>query len=202
MTPADLLATIKRILEKGFTILTDEITPDLEAAFRAEGVVVAKKLKLTAGVEKIHGVVDREAVKYARERAAELLKDFAETTPEMLRTTVSRAIEEGWSVGRLRDDLRENYAFSPARALTIARTETTVARRRGGRVSAAAAGARSKHWYTVSADVDAACLNNQAAGWIPIENEFPEGDEPHPNCVCNVDYRTEPGDDDAGGEAD
>ena len=191
MTTDELLAVVAKVLEPGFGLLTDEITPDLEAAFRVAGAEIVGKLK--AKVD-LRGVVNREAVKYARERAAELVKDFAQTTPEMLRATVGKAIEEGWSVGRLRNELRENYAFSPARALTIARTETAVARRRGSSISAKAAGAGSKHWRVANPDTDAACLNNQAAGWIGIEDEFPEGDSPHPNCICDVEYRSEPPD--------
>lgn len=199
MTAAEILAAVRKILRKGFGLLADEIGPDLEAAFRARGIEIAAKLKV--GVS-LRGVIDREAVKYARARGAEMVKDFAETTPEMLRATIGDAIEQGWSVGRLRDELRESYSFSPGRALTIARTETARARRAGGLASARAAGAESKHWQVASDDACAACLNNQAAGWIGIDDEFPEGDDPHPNCTCSVDSRTEPGEDDPGGEAE
>ncbi len=187
MTADELLAVVKRVLERCFGLLTDEIGPDLARTFRLAGAEIARKLK--AGVS-LREVVDREAVKYAQARSAELLKDFAQTTPEMLRATISQAIEKGWSGGRLRDELRENYAFSPARALTIARTETAIARRRGGTISAKAAGAASKHWRVENPDTDAACLNNQAARWIGVDDEFPEGDSPHPNCICDIDYRT------------
>src|SRR6202034_1766329 len=129
MTPADLLSVIEKILHDGFVVLTGEITPTMLAAFRARGMEVVQKLGIKTD---LRGVVNREAVKYAQERTARLIKDFAETTPDMLRGTLAQAIEEGWSTGRLRDELRENYAFSPVRALTIARTETAIARRRGG----------------------------------------------------------------------
>ena len=188
MTADELLAAVKAILEQGFGVLSDEIAPDLAEAFRLAGIEIGTKLKVKADLRK---VVDKAAVAYAGERAGELLKDFAATTPEMLRATVSKAVEEGWSVGKLRNELRENYAFSPARALTIARTETAIARRRGGTMSAAASGARSKHWFVANEDTDAACLNNQAAGWIGIDDAFPESDSPHPNCVCNIEYRTD-----------
>jgi hypothetical protein len=195
MTPSDLLATIEKILEDGFELMTGEITPAIVAAFTERGIEIAEKLKVGAAVR---GVVDRAAVKYAGERAAELIKDFAKSTPEMLRATVSQAIEEGWSSGRLRDALRENYAFSPVRALSIARTETAVARRRGGKDTARAAGAEQKKWSVSDDDACALCLNNQAAGWIGIDEEFPEGDDPHPNCTCDAEYRlkSEPDDDD------
>jgi len=148
----------------------------------------------------VRGVVDRAAVKYAKERGAELIKDFAKSTPEMLRVTVSQAIEEGWSSGRLRDALRENYAFSPVRALSIARTETAVARRRGGKDTARAAGAEQKHWQVSDDDACALCMNNQAAGWIGIDEEFPEGDDPHPNCTATLSIGPKPEPDDPDGD--
>ena len=124
---------------------------------------------------------------------AELIKDFAKSTPEMpLRATVSQAIEEGWSTGKLRDMLRESYAFSPARALAIARTETAIARRRGGKESARALGADEQHWDILGNNPCQACLNNAAAGWISLDDEFPEGDDPHPNCTCDIDHRINP----------
>jgi len=193
MKADELLALIKEVLEEGFAILSDEIGPDLARAFHERGIEVGTQIGLTA---KVRGVVDREAVNYARARGAELLKDFAETTPEMLRATLAQSIEEGWSVGRLRDTLRDNYAFSPTRALSIARTETAIARRVGGRISAVAAGAQSKHWE-ITDDACPLCMSNLAAGWISIDDEFPEGDNPHPNCACDLIFRVDPADADA-----
>ncbi len=189
MTPDELLAAIAKVLEDGFELLTGEMTPDVEAAFRARGMEVAETLKVTADVSK---VVDRAAVEYAAKRAGDLIKDFAKTTPEMLRATVSQAIEEGWSAGRLRDVLRENYAFSPARALAIARTETAIARRRGGLETARQIGAEQKKWDIGGDNPCQDCLNNAAVGWIPIDEEFPEGDDPHPNCLDDIEYRMKP----------
>jgi len=197
MKADELLALIKEVLEEGFAILSDEIGPDLARVFRERGIEVGTQIGLTA---KVRRVVDREAVNYARARGAELLKDFAETTPEMLGATLAQSIEEGWSVGRLRDTLRDNYAFSPTRALSIARTETAIARRVGGRISAVAAGAQSKHWEVADDDACPLCMSNQAAGWIGIGEEFPEGENPHPNCLCDEIFRVDPPDADADAE--
>jgi hypothetical protein len=186
MTADDLLATIEEILTGGFELLTGEIAPAIIEAFRARGLEVAESLSVKPD---LRGVVDRAAVNYARQRAGELIKNFAETTPEMLRSAISQAIEQGWSSGRLRDELRENYAFSPTRALSIARTETAVARRRGGLETAKAAGVYQKHWDIVGDDPCPLCLNNAAAGWIDIDDEFPEGEDPHPNCSDDIEYR-------------
>ncbi|MGH7779484.1 MAG: hypothetical protein ACREQR_06640 [Candidatus Binataceae bacterium] len=53
-------------------------------------------------------------------------------------------------------------------------------------------GAQSKHWDASSHDACPQCLNNQPAGWIAIDAEFPEGDNTHPNCTCDRRFRTEP----------
>lgn len=199
MTPNELLTAIAAILERGFELIVDEISPAAEQAFRERGLEIVQQLKLKPAVA---DVVDRAAVEYAKARAGELIKNFAETTPEMLRATIADAIENGWSTGKLRDMLRENYAFSPARALTIARTETAIARRHGGLESARAGGAEAKHWWVADDDACQLCLNNQAAGWIPIDEDFPEGDDPHPNCVCpGADYRMKSDSDEPASEA-
>jgi len=187
MTEAELLASIEHALRHGFTLLSVDLTPAMHAAFRARGLDVAKSLRVSA---ELGGVIDRHAVAYAQKRGGELIKDFAATTPEMLRSTVAKALEEGWSAGRLRDVLREDYAFSPQRALTIARTETQIARRAGGRVSAEAVGAKKKQWVFDELACSL-CKSNGAAGWINIDEDFPEGDNPHPNCTCSIEYSAE-----------
>jgi hypothetical protein len=193
MTSAELLAAIDEVLHRGFTALAAELTPAMVAAFRQRGAEILRSLKVKTDLRK---VVDREAVAYAKARAGELIKEFAESTPEMLRATVEQALKDGWSTGTLRDELRADYAFSPARALSIARTETSLARRRGGQVSAKSAGARKKHWRC-DGEACALCRSNEGAGWIDIDDDFPEGDDPHPNCTCGIEYSTDAVEDDA-----
>ena len=198
MTAAEILAAARKVMRDGFALLADEITPEIEAAFRSRAVQVAAQLSIGGSTR---GIVDKASAKYAKERAGELIRDFAKSTPEMLRATVEQSIKEGWSGGRLRDELREHYAFSPERALSIARTEPAIARRAGGKAAANEVGAQSKKWDCAD-DPCSACLNNQAAGWIGIDEEFPEGDDPHPNCTCGVEYRSEPADDQNGDDDD
>jgi hypothetical protein len=86
-----------------------------------------------------------EALAYARERAGELVgmkyvdgkwvtnpnAKFAITDSlrEMVRSKVATAIEQGWSPSKLASELKD--AFGPARAKTIARTETALAHSKG-----------------------------------------------------------------------
>ncbi len=185
-TASQLLAKVRAALRAGFAVMTDEMLLDMREAFAAHGISTAAQLRV--GID-LRSVVDHAAVSYARERAAELIRDFAKTTPEMMRATVARALEEGWSAGRLRDVLRSNYGFSPARALSISRTELARSRRAGGQFGAEKAGAQSKHWDIGDDEESCAeCQNNAAEGWIPLDADFPSGDDPHPNCTCSISY--------------
>jgi hypothetical protein len=83
---------------------------------------------------------DRRAEAYAKRRAAELVgkrrlpsgelidnpnEAYAidQSTREMLRATISRAMEEGVTPAKLRETIINDYAFSPTRAAAIATTE-------------------------------------------------------------------------------
>lgn len=173
-------------LKQHFEVLVGEMTPELIAAYKARGLEVAQRLKVEARVDEI---IDHEAAKYAKQRGGELIKlGFANTTQDMLQATLEQSIMERESAGALREKLFEDYAFSPTRALAIARTETGIAQRAGSMVSARAAGAEEKSW---SADLGACilCLSNAEQGWIAMDADFTEGDSPHVNCRCSIDFR-------------
>ena len=107
---------------------------------------------------------------------------------EAIRATVSRAFEERWTPQRLSEELSTHYAFSPARALMIARTELAEAQEAGSMIYAKAAGATKKSW-SGSADCCPLCAANIAAGEIGINDEFPSGHKhgpAHPSDRCRV----------------
>ena len=114
-----------------------------------------------------------------------------QSTRDLLRGDVASAIEQGWSTNKLRDTLESNYAFSEQRAETIARTETAFADSRGNMIAYKESGVVSgKEWIMGSEhDIDDECDDNEAAGVIGLDDEFPSGDTEapaHPNCVCDV----------------
>ena len=78
------------------------------------------------------------------------------------------------------------------RKKVIARTETAFAQGEGRRIEATQTNSTHKAWMTSSDDrVSDICAGNEAAGVIPIDEEFPSGvmQEPaHPRCRCNVNY--------------
>ena len=129
------------------------------------------------------------AVGYARERSTALIGGLENTTKEALRTLVSDTIAQGGTVQTLKKDL-EAHGFSASRATTIARTETTQSLRVGKREAAERQGRDEQLWQTNSADACPECIENEEAGWISMDESFPNGDDVHPNCSCAVQYRT------------
>jgi hypothetical protein len=199
MTSDELLKRVQAVLKDGFGVLTGAITPEIEAAFSEAGIEMVKTIRAGGDTDRIAKVIDRDAAEYARLRAGELIKNFASTTPEMLRTTVETAIEKGWSAGELRDALVDHYAFSPERGLAIARTEMGTSRSHGQLNGAKRAGAKKKAWDADEGACDI-CMNNAAVGWIDLDEEFPSGDlapSAHPNDSCGLIFQSEDVDQDA-----
>ncbi len=140
--------------------------------------------------------LQRLSSKWAAKRAGALLKldgsmSMAATTRDRVKELVSRTIANGESLSQLSKTLREDIIFSPARADMVAQTETATALGQGGREAADAAGKEEKAWYTQGGVTDV-CADNEAEGWIPIDDSFPSGDDTvpaHVNCECDVLYR-------------
>ncbi len=128
------------------------------------------------------------AVDWARERAGDLITQIEDNTRGMLRSTVTQAIEEGWGASELADEIKDSAGFSEARAMTIARTELVSANRQGAISAYRDSGvAYGKEWLTAGDDlVEDDCQENEDAGPIGFDEEFPNGDDPHPNCRCSV----------------
>ena len=157
------------------------------------------------------GEVQRIAAEYARERGARLLQvtgdlNIAQATRARVNELVARALLEGRPILDSRDEpenlerwLRNDLAFSPERARTVARTETATALGQGQKQAAIAQGRDEKRWVTQGASdprVDQVCLANEAQGWIPIGHLFQGGVDTvpqHPNCQCKTEYRTSGG---------
>jgi hypothetical protein len=190
MTTAELLAVIEReIGARGWAVFASSLRPSLKRMFRGGAVKFIHGARLESRPD--FSLVDEHAAQYASARAGDLIKDFAATTPELLRATVERAIKEGWSSARLRDELVDSYAFGDVRAATIARTEVARARAHGVDAGARVASFDQKSW-AIDDIACPVCRGNAAAGWIGIDDVFPSGDSlgpAHPNCACGIAYR-------------
>lgn len=116
---------------------------------------------------------------------------ITEATREMLRGVVSDAFEGPMTRDEMIARLQDEFAFSPSRAETIARTEISQALIQGNLESWKASGVvDGKEWVLGSEhDVDDECDDAAAAGVIPIDATFPggfDGPPAHPRCVCDV----------------
>jgi hypothetical protein len=138
----------------------------------------------------------RLAAEYARIRGAEQIVFIADETKERVRNLVQAGVQSGHPVGRIANVLHGDFIFSAIRAVRIARTETATALGQGMKGAAMAQGRDEKRWVTSGDDlVSDDCRENESrsSGWIPIGETFASGVDTvpqHPNCRCNVRYRT------------
>ena len=128
-------------------------------------------------------VVNEDAVKWAETQVGNLITGIDSTTKDLIRTDVVQALNEGLSTADLADLLADNYAFSDARAETIARTETAHAAVSGTMAGWQESGVVDHVEFDASPD----CCDECAA---EDGKELDWGTEPedfmHPNCRCGV----------------
>jgi len=204
----------------GWTILANGVTQLIKEA-AGEG---AASTLLALGLDEkedadVFSVANEAAVDFAERRGAELVGmkideggnlipnpnpkwAITDGTRALLRDTIHEALKAGTSPGELRQQLVGSYAFSPSRALSIARTETARAFGQGSLTAAKNSGVvDGKEWDLGSEHPhEDECDDNAAAGVIDIDDEFPSGDqcEPaHPGCECAVIYRVQESGDEA-----
>lgn len=121
--------------------------------------------------------------------AAELVTNISDSTREMIAKDIDAAMKEGWSTDTLANALADNYAFSDARADTIARTEVARADMEGSMQAYRDSGVvESKEWL-LAEDPCPICEENANDGIIGLDEKFSSGDDAapaHPNCECDV----------------
>jgi hypothetical protein len=133
------------------------------------------------------------AAAYASGRSAELVKQIDESTRDMLRTKIAAGLEAGAMREDIIDEIMASDIFSEKRATLIADTEVAMANGQGalaGYKEAKAAGVKLKKIWVCDSDPCPICEENQDAGEIEIEAEFPSGDDAetaHVNCLCHTE---------------
>lgn len=141
------------------------------------------------------------AVSFMRERAARQVSRINETTRDGLRSILSDAADNGWSYDRTAREIRRQYTdMSRRRARNIAVFELGDAYEAGNAIVAHSlqnAGlVMQKAWLSVGDDrVRPEHRENQAQGWIDIDDTFQSGHErppTDPRCRCTVQYRRDP----------
>ena len=142
--------------------------------------------------------VNRRAVAFSQARSAELVKQITESTRSTLNAIITQGLEDNIGRQGIEDAIagvtNEEGAriFSDTRAELIADYEVGNANGHGslmGLQGAQRAGVKlKKEWYP-DAEACPICLENADAGPIPIDEDFPSGDDAplaHPNCECSL----------------
>lgn len=196
---ADFWETIDLSL---FDLLAKQAQKDLKEVARDSGKRTLAQLQITD--HEITGVVNEASLEYGKDRAAEMVGKkwvngelvdnpnaewvITDSTREELRGLVEDVMAGDLEMTDLRQEIMNSAAFSRSRAEMIARTEIMAANAQGALESfeaAKEAGVNIKKEWLADAQACEICQQNQDAGPIDIDEEFPSGDMApplHPNC--------------------
>lgn len=140
VNPKDLLDEKKEV-----KALVDLMTPIMKEIAKEEGNVARAEIGLPA-IDKLP-----KATVTAVEKAMELMaKKYNETTIQALKTKLEAGIEEGFSLAKLKNSVKDIYEFSnKVRANTVARTESYRIANDSTRMAWKDSGVvKSVKWYT------------------------------------------------------
>lgn len=130
----------------------------------------------------------------AENSLSKLTGEIADTTKQRLRDAIAQAVESGGTADDIVEAIEQTVDdFSTVRANMIAQTEVNDAYNASRSMVARGAGLNEKRWITESSAPCPECILNEAEGWIPIDENFPSGDDQptaHPNCYCSLDFRS------------
>lgn len=141
------------------------------------------------------------AVEWMRKNGGSIdyIKDIQQTTAESLKRVITTGLDNGWSYNTTGREIQKLFdgPISRDRAQLIAVTESARAYEAGNREFAKSIEAdgvvMEKQWTTSHDDrVSDGCEQNEADGWIPIDQAHSSGDqEPprFPGCRCYEAYR-------------
>lgn len=132
-----------------------------------------------------------EARYLANDGFAKITGGIDETTIDEVAQAVAKAYQNGASYQGIVDTIKATFKdFSEYRLGLIAQTELNNAYNAGIMEMGRAAGAKFKSSHTTTDNPCPACIENEAAGHIPIEQAFPAGGgQPtfHPMCGCSLE---------------
>lgn len=135
--------------------------------------------------------LDQEALDEAMRSTSKLVAGISDTARDRLRTLIRQAYDEKTSQTGFAKLIRGEFAtFSKQRAELIAVTEWNRAASQATLIGYKKQGVQMKRWYTAGDNrVCPVCDDNAAQFAIPIDDEFPSGDDAppaHPGCRCNL----------------
>ena len=129
----------------------------------------------------------------AKHSLTKLTGGLDETTVDRLRNALADAYNSGADYEGLLQAVKDEYSgFSTVRAGMIAQTEMNAAYNAGRKQLGLDMGFNEKSWDPDGTACVEVCIPNVLAGWIPMDEEFPSGDDiapGHPNCDCSLNIR-------------
>ena len=164
----------------------------LEEVAQDSGTTEIARLGITEASEWF-GQVNQAAADFAESHAAELVSQIDEATRNKLRTILAQGLEAGESRDTILQSIESSAIFSESRAELIADTEIRIANGQGrleGYRAARDNGVKLKKLWVLGEASCEECIENEAAGPIDLEDDFPgtetEMDPGHPNCDCGT----------------
>lgn len=168
----------------------DDIKDDLSglAAGATTAALDGYGLSISTGIFRRANAAARD---WAAEHAGELITLISDSTRQFIANDIATALDEGWSTAQLKQQLTENYAFSPDRGLAIARSEVTNAYGQANLIAARESGLDGKKSWMASAGACEDCQGNEDDGEIGLDETFSSGDltpGAHPSCRCSLQF--------------
>jgi hypothetical protein len=158
------------------------------------GVTDANDIYVDSGLS-----ITSEAIqKYAIDESSKLVTQITDTTRARIQQAVATSIKLGEPIAQATARV-SNVIDDPNRSEMIARTETRNSYVDGQNTVAKSTGATMKEWDP-SSDPCELCQENVDDGQISIDDDFTNGDEPHPNCLCGAPVFIYPNSDDSDSE--
>ncbi len=173
----------------------DDFLKELTAVLESVTAIGASEAAGALGITL--GQTPAQAVAFATERAAELVGNISATLRQDIQNKVVQGLELGWSPQKLASEL--NATLGPARAATIARTETALALSEGAAEGYAESGVEfveildgagclpdghnAKAPKASEGKVGVVQMGSQADGQVWTVEQFKQHKIGHPNCV-------------------
>lgn len=164
---------------------------DTDQAIKNGQAVVKKAVKF--GVDRAASMIGKKMVDGVLVDNPNAKWSISESTRESINTMIGAAVKNGDTAEVFALRLKNSFAFSDARALSIAQTELTNADIAGVVDMYVESGMVDKKIWVTRRDgrVDQRCLDNEAQGPISIGVAFSSGHMhplAHPKCRCSLSF--------------
>lgn len=188
------------------TQLTETIVASMKTGINRGGIASVRNLKLGKfGIT--WSLRNKEAIKFLEAKRTLELSNYKGNITGTTKTRISEILLDAAKSGQSYEKTAqlimqqgEAGVFSQSRAQLIATREIGVSYEEGNRIPIDEFAEKypdrivEKHWSTVGDNnVTEECEENQDAGWLGLDEEFPSGDqqaprEGNPRCRCTTEY--------------